>query len=695
MSAQIVNAAPGVIELGTEDLSTVQLPRPGDNLPQHLPKFFTFAEKGPVEPLIVVGSERDQFFGTETFNLRGIYATHVTPFMNAANAQGNACVIQRLVPEDAGPESNVIIYLDVLATKVDKYERNVDGSIKLNAASEPIVVSQIDGYKVKFVTETNATVADLQTKYGQATILPGDQVDALTGTRSDRYPLFEVVASSKGVRGNNTGFRLWAPNSKTVLQMPSKMMSQEKAYPYYIGQIERQAGLSTAKVTKSIFGEQKIMVTFKEDVIDPLTDKALYAGDTFLPSYENTQDLRYDLVIGDFGKFKVYQDNIDLLVGMFHAAEVPFIDQFSDFTSAAVDTHLFNFVSGVSSYGVAYHSFVFVDAANTTRFTEYTNNYLQSGSNGTMTLATFHNMVKAECLRYLDPNDAVCGDIVANPESTMWDSGFPLDVKYAMMAFMAVRKDTWVVTSTYEHGERTFEPSEEHSTAIAIRTRAQMYPESDYFGTPVMRACIFSGTALIRNSQWKHRVPNTYEVLVKVAKYMGSGNGRWKQGKSFTGAPGHIIESLYDVSIPWIPMSVRNRFWDVGLNWVQRYDRRSFFFPAFKTVYDDDTSVLNSMITVAAIAYLNKVSHSVWRDLSGVDNLSNAQLIDRSNAIVASKVKDIFDNRFVIVPDAHMTEMDTLRGYSWTQRIKIYADMMRTVMTTYVQAYRRDSLTTN
>jgi hypothetical protein len=141
-------------------------------------------------------------------------------------------------------------------------------------------------------------------------------------------------------------------------------------------------------------------------------------------------------------------------------------------------------------------------------------------------------------------------------------------------------------------------------------------------------------------------------------------------------------------------MSVRNRFWDVGLNWVQRYDRRSFFFPAFKTVYDDDTSVLNSMITVAAIAYLNKISHAVWRDLSGVDNLSNAQLIDRSNAIVASKVKDIFDNRFVIVPDAHMTEMDVLRGYSWTQRIKIYADMMRTVMTTYVQAYRRESILT-
>lgn len=692
MSAQIVNAAPGVIDLGTEDLSTVQLPSAGDNLPQHLPKFFTWAEKGPVDPLIVVGAERDRFFGTNTFDERGIYATHVTPFMNAVNANGNAAVIQRLIPEDAGPESNILVYLDVLPTKVDRYERNVDGSIKLNAANEPIIIEQIDGYKVKFVSTTHATIPDLQSSFGQANILPGDQVDAATNVRSQRYPIFEIAATSRGARGNNIGFRLWAPTAKTVMQMPSKLMSKEKAYPYFLSVIERQEGLSTAKVTKTIFGEQNVMVTFKEGSVDPLTDKLVYAGDTFLQSYENTEDLRYDIVIGDFGKFKLYQDNIDYLVEMFHAAEVPFIDQFSDFTSASTDAGLFNFVSGLSSYGVAYNSYVFVDAPNTTRFTEFTNVYLQSGSNGTMTIDTFNAMVKAECLRYLDPNDAVCGDEVANPESTMWDSGFPLDVKYAMLAFMAVRKDTWVVMTTYEAGERVFTPSEEHSTAIAIRTRAQMYPESDYFGTPVMRAFIFSGTAKIRNSRWLGRVPNSYDVLIKVAKYMGAGTGRWKQGKRFTGAPGHIIGSLYDISIPWIPMSVRNRFWDVGLNWVQRYDRRSFFFPAYKSVYDDDTSVLNSMLTVAAIADLNKIAHAVWRDLSGVDNLSNAQLIDRSNGLVAAKVKDRYDNSFVIVPDAHMTEMDALRGYSWTQRIKLYADNMRTVMTTYVQAYRRESL---
>ena len=36
----------------------------------------------------------------------------------------------------------------------------------------------------------------------------------------------------------------------------------------------------------------------------------------------------------------------------------------------------------------------------------------------------------------------------------------------------------------------------------------------------------------------------------------------------------------------------------------------------------------------------------------------------------------------------------TARGYSWTVPIKLYADNMKTVMTTYVQAYRMSSLST-
>ena len=72
--------------------------------------------------------------------------------------------------------------------------------------------------------------------------------------------------------------------------------------------------------------------------------------------------------------------------------------------------------------------------------------------------------------------------------------------------------------------------------------------------------------------------------------------------------------------------------------------------------------------------------------------MTNAQLEEQVNLFVANLVKDKFDGKFVIQPNATVTELDNLRGYSWTLPIKIYANNMKTVMTTYVEAYRMTDL---
>jgi len=686
MANQIVNAAPMVIDYGTQDLSTRLLPREPEFIPQHLPKFYLFTQKGPTTPQLVVGAERDRVFGTESFNLRGKFANHATVFANLANAEGNSCMLQRLIPDDAGPEANMVVYLDVLPTIVDMYERNADGSIKLNALGDPIIIGTTDGYKVKWVMQYRDTVADMQ-DFGTATILPGDQVDPLTSTQSQRYPIFEMKTSSQGEYGNTCGIRFWAPTIKTVSAMPTKMMNAHAAYPYFISVIRRPDAISSPKVIETLFGEQKLMVTLKKDVIDPLTDKQLYFGDIFVDSYQNLKDLRYPKLFGDFGDLVIYNDNIELLLEQFHSAEVPHINSFSDFTSNSEDKHLFNFLTGVSSANVPYHSFVFVDSASTVRFSEYTNVYAAGGSDGTINDETHALLVKNEVMRYLDPNDEVM-ELAVNVESIIYDSGFPLETKYALCSFIAERKDTFVVLSTHDVNDRVLTASEEHSLAIALRTRLQMYPESDYFGTPVMRGMIMGRCGKLRNSQYSKFLPLSAEVLIKSAKYMGAGHGRWKNGFHFDGAPGSVVDYMYDISITWVPCSVRNRNWDVGLNWVQSYDRRSYFFPALKTIYDNDTSVLNSYFTAMAICQLNKVAHSAWREFTGVSHLTNAQLAERVNDFVIMRTQNRFDERFIIVPDTFFTDMDLLRGYSWTLPIKIYAPNMKTVMTTYVQAYR-------
>lgn len=689
MAKQIINGAPMVVEYGTQDLSIPPRQREPESVPQHLPKFYIFAKKGPVEPQLVVGAERINMYGEETFDVRSKFFNHATQFANLANEQGNSCILQRVIPEDAGPKANLIAWLDVLPAEVDLYERNPDRSIKLDAFGDPIITGTTEGYRVKWVVTHHATHANAN-QFGMATQMPGDQVDPTSGTTSLRYPIFELKTSFQCEDGNNAGIRLWAPTKAGGNTMPTKLMANEKVYPYNIAVIKRKNALASPKIVESTFGEQNLMFTFKESVIDPLTEREIYLGDNFVSSYQN-DDPRYPRVFGEFSELFVYNDNIESLLTQFHAAEVPFIDVESDFTEDEGDKHLFNFVTGVDSDNSPYHSFIFIDSPSTVRFSEYTNVYANGGSDGTLSNENYEALVIAELENYLDASHPV-QDIAYNVESHFYDSGLSLEAKYALCNPIALRKDTVVVLSPYTVGGPTHSGADEYSIAIAIRTRLRMFPESDYFGTPCARGVIIGRSGKLRNSLNKQRLPLTAELLIKSARYMGAGNGSWKNGFAFDSAPGSIIEYMTDLSITWVPTTIRNQYWDVGLNWLQRYDRSSFFFPAIKTVYSEEGSVLNNYLTICAIAQLNKVAHKAWREFSGNQTLTNAQLIDRVNSFVTANTNKRFDEVFIIIPNATMTDMDLNRGYSWTLPIKIGSPMMKTVMTTYVQAYRIEDL---
>lgn len=690
MSAYIINAAPMVLSDGTQDLSGTQLPRVPDAVPQHCPKFYLWTKKGPLIPTLASGVELTNLYGIESFDPRSKYFNHATAFATEVNKRGNSFMAERVVPADAGPAANIILWLDVLPTTVSKYERNSDGSIKLDTIGNPIIVGEIQGYKVKFVTSYRATEAEQQL-FGQADIMAGDQMDPVTGVQSQRYPIKEWQVSSQGDWGKNVGFRIWAPTLESSLSMPVSMMAKERAYPFYFSSITRADAMSTPKIDTTIMGDQSVMFTFKEGVVDPLTDDEMYIGDKVLNSYQNLSDMKYPRVYGNFSTLGIYNENIAKLLADFHAAEAPFVDNFSDFTASTDDLYLFNFISGVSSQNVPYHSYQFVDDVDSVFLSEYTNVFAKGGSDGTLSDENFAKAVSARVVEYANPASPLQEPAI-NVESILYDSGFPLQTKYDLINFIAIRRDTFVVLSTHTSNGRVLSLSEEHSLAVALRTRLQMFPESDRFGTPVMRGMVMGRSCRLLNSKYTKRLPLSIEVAIKSAIYMGAGDGRWKNGKNFDGAPGSVLDYVYDLSITWVPATVRNKDWDVGLNWAQAYDMRRFFIPALKTAYDDDTSVLNSYFVAMAICTLNKITQAAHREFSGVDGLSNAQLVKKVNDFVTARVQGIFDSRYVIVPAATFTDMDLKRGYSWQLPVKIYAPNMKTVMTTYVQAYRISDL---
>ena len=137
------------------------------------------------------------------------------------------------------------------------------------------------------------------------------------------------------------------------------------------------------------------------------------------------------------------------------------------------------------------------------------------------------------------------------------------------------------------------------------------------------------------------------------------------------------------------PDVVKTALWLAGLVTVLNFQRGTAFFPAFKTVYDKDDSVLNSVITMMGIVELEKLGEHVWREFSGRSDLTNSQLKERVEERYTELCLGKFDDRFTIVPEVYFTAADVARGYSWSLRVNIYAANMKTVQVLEIAARRK------
>ena len=712
--AEILNAAPMVIDQGTRDLSTRVVPASPLEIPQHLPKIYIFAEKGPVGPnyMDLEQASLTQVYGDETFNVNGPYYTHQTALLQAVASAGNNCVVHRLDGSDPSDYARVVLYLDMVETRVPVYEKAPDGSIMMGVEGEPVLKYGSDGepvstwgHKVAWVARTyNLGDDDYYEGPGKATSHQGTIFDPVTEEQSYRYPIFEFYAATPGVGGNKIAIKLQAAQESDQAGFPSHILNDGKMFPFYFG-MTKVVNTTTGKTNAVLnsFGAQQSRFVAKPLGVDPasgaIIDLAKVIKDQYveLPASMST----------DLGGVYIYENNLKHVLTSLYQYEKNVEDPFRDSAINNTEENIYaiNFLSFTNSNGSPYVTVQVVDTESSVRLTKNTNVFLTGGWEGAMNEAVLDNRVIEDMDNYNNPLHEY-NDLVLHPESIIYDSGFSLEAKKQLAKFIARRKDTFVVLGTYSHPPVNVPPPQEaleevaggqtladqYSVGVALKTMMELYPESATFGTPVMRAMIVGGSGEIINSLYTKRVPLTYEVAYKAARYMGAKNGAWKNGFSFDRAPGSVVTQLKNIDVTWVPASTRNTMWSVGVNFVLNYKIRTQFFPALQTVYENDTSVLNSFFTAVAISYLNKIQHAAWREFSGSISLTNAQLEEAVNTFVSNQVKDKFDGKFVVIPNATVTELDAVRGYSWSLPVQIYANTLRTVMTAHVEALRRSDL---
>lgn len=586
-----------------------------------------------------------------------------------------------------------------------------------------------------------ATVSGLSTYNGTPTAL------------SRLYPIADIPVQFAGDFGNRFGIRLSAPHGATLSPGNIELMKLRKAYIYRLGIVEKDFATSTPILVENNDGEVTGDYAFRRDMVDPNTNLGFSIEEKFVKAYEDTATAGLVPKYSPFGDMHLYYANLEAALEILRngeleatvgtLSEIVGVDSLGekDYDATAetfgrdadlafsnvANLHLLNIFTGVDINGVPYETFTVANsvALGGSAFGSSLTHYCVGGDDGLFTetdvqgvdydeanyklanLKIFDQAVGVQLANYGDGSmEAKMLNDAKYPVSAYWDSGFSMDTKRKMFTVIGKRKDVQVICTPYSIAEyanisdltSVFGPqadltiSQENARAILLRTAALLYPESEIFGTPTCRVTIIGHKGTRRNSLYRGKLPLIFDFAAKVARYMGAGNGRWVEEYNFGRSPVNQVTEMYDINDTWKSDSNYIKDWDAGLNWVADYNRSTYFYPAVQTVYPDDTSVLNSFFTVSAICYVNRVANSVWRDLTGRDDLSDEQLIERSNELINERLKDRHNGRYVFVPETYFTAADAARGYSWSSRVKMYANNMKTVNVFNVEAHRMEDL---
>lgn len=696
----IINGAPRTVMLGINDKSTRQLVFEPAPRAIHTPLSFLFAQWGPTdEPQLVYGSTRELLYGDATFDMRSKYATHATLYANLFNENANSVLIKRVVPKDTPDPANVRLYIDYIETTEDEYERNEDGSFKTSANGDYLTTGEkIPVIKAKFVKEYIAPTVDengvSSNNVGKGTITVGDQV--IDGVTSKRVPIFDYELPYQGSLGNDYGFRVWGPTVNDNNQLNINLLEQDNVYPFRFAFAKKNSDTSSSSFISTVRAEPYLDFTLKPDLIDKANDLQRYLGDILSDNYQDlTPSLGFPVNYGPFRRFHIYQEYIDEILELIFNLESNKVYTYNELTGLTPKDgkYMVNLFGGVTSKGIPYQSYRFAPLTNENciRPTEYTTIYASGGGDGTLTKENFEHLVADEIKQFNEENSK-WQDIIGRPCSFFWDSGFSMETKYQLGKFISLRKNTVVILSTHVDGEGILDSISESARATSLISRVRSYAESEYFGTPTCRAVVCTQSGKLIGKTYKNRVSLSYDLASKVSRLANS--QRFKSEYLFNKVPTNVVDTLTDISNGWVPEKVRSQDWANGMMWVEQLEDRKYYFPAFRTAYKDDTSILTSLITTMAMADMETIGDEVRRMFSGSQDPIGTLLYNVEEEY-KKRVEGRYSDLFVIKPIATQTVADEARGYSWTLTVKVYANNPRTVMTLIIESHRSSELIEN
>lgn len=618
MNQLLYSASPRPILTGVDDMSGARLTYEMLEDSQHLPLFLLRTKKGPEEILVTTISRFAEIYGAESLEPSSEYHTHQTQALLAAARGGNATIaVKRIL----GPTPQ---------------------KAKLNLEVE----TTVDGENI-----TSKLVAK-----------------RASDTKNKQYiPLISFETLTPSIDGNSLCISI-TPGDSTV-QMLNKIRYNGFVYEFRLSRFDAITKRYTPIYTA--YNDTSCLFSLNPDT---------KSGD------ENPYYLPY------------------VIKEMYGRDDIPEANLLSDVTvnlDALVNLHLYlndlklTTQSTYTEYDILGTAGLTLSTMLYYPFDGGSDGYLQNDSgfvsNRVANLEIYDDGVRA-FFDSLDDNHPL-GDIAKYPISTFYDTGFSMKTKMKIRKLIALRQDVWVGLSafmvanhfkdidgtegfTYHYGD-TQESA--IATASALRAAFFLQPESLIYGTSTMNCVVVMQSGIYAASGFKERQSIIIDLIEKISRYIGAQDGVWKMQYAFDQSPINELRGWTNVDFTYRSRAVQETCWDTGITWVQNKTTNTLFYPAYQTIYPDDSSTLNNIFTMMACCYLKKVVYRVWAQVSGNGRDPDTILADKVNVLIEREVSGKFDNRFTIQPNTYFTFLDQERGYSWTTDITIYSNVTKTV----------------
>ena len=680
----LLNSTPRIIYGGINDKSRGTQTRVQSTYPQHAPLLRLWAQTGP-EETIYIGNDSGSFnalFGLDTLARRGKFYNLQSMLAETLLGAGNGFFVKRLIPQDA-KKSRVILGLEIVRDEIPAVQERLSG-FNYNGQVPPsggAALPPVDGYRARIVV-MNATG-----EVGTAQPVPGTLLAEVDGTQAQIYPLFELPASYFGAAGDNLGFRIWAPNEKTNELWDEETAATFKTRMYRMQFMQKIAGTNIPAIVQTALGEDYVDVCFAEGAYSASTDKEYYIGDVLVKSYaDDGYESGLAPLTSPFSQIHVYDAHIKTVQDLIYARETALNPAIAAHITASSQI---DFLTGMGEDGDIYQALYLLGSLDGgITLGDGTTVYAKGGADGTINHDTYEELVTVENTAF-----GQLGDLYENVAlyqfSHIYDTGLSMDGKIAMMNVLGQRRDIKAIFTTYVEKEgRKPTLSEELSRAQVLMTRLKAYPESTLYGTGVCRAEIVYQTGDLMGGGYSKPVPQVLDYALKWANFAGAGTGILRDGADIDQVPNNTVTLVKNLNVPFFPARAQANAWESGGTYSLTSDVRENYYPCIRSVYQDETSVLLSPITVNIACDIVRLIHRIHRKFSGNAKLTPEQLIERCDRAIVEEVEGRYANRVQIRPETFFTPDDVNNGISWHCRVKLYANNPRTTMFFELETHR-------